>query len=730
MQFRSYTAGRHRLARVSRGATSWRQLLPIAFGLVLSPLIKPGNVFGQTATIELSPLVAKSTFLSPVDQSQQLSVVLTLPLSDPQGAADFVDHVSRRGNPLYHRYLTPQEFASRYGASESDYAALKQWAAANGLSISQESAARTALTVRGTAAQLQSIFKTQINNYRSPDGGEFYSAAVAPSIPDGIADKASAVIGLTDGRKYTPHVQVGKVMGENPSNQPANHGVDSGGTGPGSNYSAADLRTIYSIPTFGNLDNKTVVALFEQGGFFKSDVETYLKKMKLPQPPVTFVSVDKYNGSVDSLQVELEAVLDIDMVIAINPSVHEVLVYEDGIDTFQVALLDTLTQVADDKTAQVLSISYGQDEGYQGKAAITAENTALVQLASEGITVVASSGDQGAYGDGYQGPHYPYNVSDPASQPYVTGVGGTTLFTGAGQQYVSEQVWNTSDVGPLASGGGISDVWKFPSFQGEMDPFFITHQGGSLKYRNVPDVSAVGDYNTGPAIYSKLNGGWLAAGGTSVAAPIWASYLGIVNTGMRYSGLSDLGFFNPILYDVGNWLNPFVTPVKHNPANHPITSNGYGQPSEFLYPIVDGNNGYTTNYPGYPGYSAGGTFFQPLYCNATGLGSLAGSGLVTQLLISGTQSGTAPGDITTFNVQPGVTTAKFKWAAVSSAIAYALVVARPGLATDITEVHVVKGTSIEVENLNPNNPNYAAQLWAYNASGFSNSPILYFATKK
>ena len=732
MLYLFYSVGQKPLPRPNRGATSSRQLLPIVLGLILLLGLKPDNAIGQIATAELSPLVAKSTFVSPVERSQQLSVVLTLPLSDPKGAADFVDHVSRRGDPLFHQYLTPQEFASRYGASASDYAALKQWARANGLSVSQESVARTALTVRGSAAQLESIFKTQINNYRSPDGEEFYSASVTPTVPTAIADKTSAVIGLTDGKKYTPHVKMGKVMGENPSDTPAGDTANIGGTGPGSYYSASDLRTIYSIPTFGNLDNETVVALFEQGGFFKSDVETYLKRMNLPRPPVTFVPVDKYNGSVDSLQVELEAVLDIDMVIGINPNVHEVLVYEDGIDTFQVALLDTLTQVADDKKAQVLSISYGQDEGYQGKGAINAENTTLVQLASEGITVLASSGDSGAYGDGYNGPHYPYNVSDPASQPYVTGVGGTTLFTAEGEQYVDEEVWNTSDIGVFASGGGISDVWKFPSFQGEVDPYYITEQGGSLKYRNVPDVSAVGNANTGPAVYSKLNGGWLSVGGTSVAAPIWASYLSIVNVGMRYSGLGDIGFFNPILYDVGNWIPPFVTPVKTNAGNNSIRTDFYGQPDDFMYPIYIGNNGYTTRYPGYPGYSAGGSVFQPRYCNATGTGTIFGGGFATQILISGTQSGTAPGNVTTFTVTPGATTAKFKWAAVSGAVAYAITVAHPGYVFNDVQTYIAKGTatSLEVKGLVPNNPNYSATLWAYNASGFSNTPNLLFATKK
>ena len=730
MQYRFYSVGLGHLARASRRATDWRYLLPIVPGLILLLLINPNNAIGQTSTVELSALVAKSTFVSPVDRNQQLGVVLTLPLADPKGAADFVDHVSRRGDPLYHQYLTPQEFARRYGASESDYAALKQWATANGLTVSQESVARTALTVRGTAAQLEAIFKIQINNYRSPDGAEFYSAAVAPAVPAALAGKTTAVIGLTDGKKYTPYVKMGRVMGENPSDTPASSTVDIGGTGPLSYYSAADLRTIYSIPSFGNLDNQTVVALFEQGGFFKSDVETYLDRMKLPHPPVTFVSVDKYNGSVDSLQVELEAVTDIDMVIAINPAVSEVLVYEDGIDTFPVALLDTLNQVADDKKAQVLSISYGQDEGYEGKTAIQAENTALVQLAAEGITVLASSGDGGAYGDGYQGKHYPYNVSDPASQPYVTGVGGTELFTGPGRQYVNEQVWNTSDIGVFASGGGISDVWAFPSFQGEIDPYFITYLGGSLKYRNVPDVCAVADSNTGPAVYSKLNGGWISVGGTSVAAPIWASYLGIVNEGLRYSGLGDLGFFNPILYDVGDWVSPFVTPVKKNVTSSGITTDNYGQPFDFMYPIVQGNNGYTTRYPGYPGYSAGGSIFQPLYNNATGIGSIFGGGLATQLLISGTQSGTAPGNVTTFTVKPVVTTAEFKWAPVSSAIAYAVTVARPGYAFNDLQVHVTKGTSLKVTGLLPNDPNYSATLWAYNASGFSNTPSLLFTTQK
>jgi subtilase family serine protease len=713
----------------SYGRTSSRaaSLIATAIGLILLVLTAPNRAFAQAATIELSPLVTKSTMVSPVDRSQQISVVLILPLSDPKGAAEFGQHVSRRGDSLFHQYLTPREFASRYGASGSDYVALKQWAVANGLTVSQESIARTTLTVHGTVAKFQSLFNTQINNYRSPAGDEFYSAGIKPTVPSSIAGKVSAVIGLTGSKMRTPQVKVGKTFGETPNEAAADKTTDYNGTGPGGSYSAADLRTIYSIPAFGNLDSETVVAVFEQGGFFNSDVEKYLNKMNLPHPPVTFVSVDQYDGTVDSTQVELEAVLDIDMVIAINPNVHQVLVYEDGIDPFAVALLDTLTQVADDNKAQVLSISYGQDEGEAGSDAMNAENTALVQLAAEGITVTASSGDQGAYGDGS---NYPYNVSDPASQPYVTGVGGTTLFTGPHQLYVSEQVWNDSDLALEASGGGISSYWSFPDFQGEMDPYFITYLGGSLTYRNVPDVAAVADPNTGVAVYSQVNGGWLQVGGTSASSPIWASYLGIVNVGMRYSGLGNIGFFNPILYDVGYWELPFVVRMNTTATtSNSISPDGFGMPGNFLYPVLDGSNGDVTRYPGYPGYSAGGTIFQPLYCNATGNGTITGGLFAAQILISGTQNGTSTGAINSFTVTPGTTTAKFKWSPVSAALAYVVTVGHVGLSFNVIDAYVTKGTSLTVKDLLPHNDSYTATLWAFNASGFSNAN-LQFNTKK
>jgi subtilase family serine protease len=141
-------------------------------------------------------------------------VVLTLPLGDPQGAEEFARRVSDPEDQLYRHYISAEEFAARYGANEGDYQALKDWALANGLRISQESVARTLLTVSGTVRQFEELFKTQLNNYRSPEGQEFLSASIAPAIPSAIASRVDGVIGLTDGIRDAHHAKMYKALGE------------------------------------------------------------------------------------------------------------------------------------------------------------------------------------------------------------------------------------------------------------------------------------------------------------------------------------------------------------------------------------------------------------------------------------------------------------------------------------------------------------------------------------
>jgi subtilase family serine protease len=690
--------GRVLRARLVRNVSTCRQIGTIAFALIACSSIAPSRAIGQEGLrVDRSPMVAKSTVLSALDPAKQISVVLSLPLRDSQGAANLVKHISDPKDPLYGQFISPEQFAARFGANEADDVALKDWASANGLQITQESVARTLLTVRGTVDQFQTLFKTQINNYRSRDGKEFYSASIEPTIPSAISSRVSGVIGLNGSAQYAPLAKVYKTFGENPVTS-ADRTDTAGGTGPGGAYAASDLRTAYTVPAFGGAVPQTV-AVFEQGGFYRSDVDKYLDRMSLPHRPVTFVPVNGYDGSVDDPGVELEAVLDIDMVIGINPDVKEVLVYEDGTDNFNVALLDALDQVATDNKAQTLSISYGLDEVQEGQSAMEAENTALTQLAAQGITVLVSAGDQGAYGR--TGTNYSpaqLNVSDPSSQPYVTSVGGTTLYTYANELYLGEEVWNDLGVGDGATGGGVSAYWSIPSYQFSYRPGI---NGGSITMRNVPDVAAVGDPLTGVAVYSKINGGWIQIGGTSVSAPIWAGYLSILNAGFEYTGVAPrLGFFNPTWWLL--FVNSYISPLD----------------------IIDGSNG-NANLFGTAGYNAG-----PGYDNCTGWGSLWGAGLAFTLLTTGNQLQTPPGFLNGLHGDVDTSSIRLVWKPTSGATGYVIDVIllnSGGGATLSQQTYIAKGETLEVKGLFPKTT-YEALVAAVNPGGSSASGLV-FTTK-
>jgi subtilase family serine protease len=658
---------------------------PLAGGLLLASFwFAAGSGFAEPGAVELSPLVAKSNLVAPVDGNQQINVILALPSTDPAGLADFIHRVSTPADPLYHQYLTPQQFALKFGGDADDYAYLKNWALVNGLQICQESVSRINLVVRSSASQFGRIFRTQLNTYCAPDGQTFYSAGIKPAVPAEIASRLSGVIGLTSGKPMASQVKVAKVLGENPAGRSDKMRIDAaGGSGPGGTYSASDLRKVYAIPDFGGLNKKTVIAVFEQGGYKVTDTDVYFEKNHLSRVKQTAIAVDNSPIQVEPA-IELEACLDIDTVVGINPDVAEVLVYIDDYNNepFNVAMPAAITAVANDDKAQILSISYGQDEGYQGNTAMDAENTALQQCAAEGITVLASSGDYGAYGDGY---YSPYNVADPASQPYVTGVGGTTLFTDSHQEYIQEQAWNDLAYGEGATGGGISSYWQIPYYQStETTPAYITTNGGSSTMRNVPDIAAVGDPLTGVAIYVKDEGGWVQVGGTSLSCPIWAGYLSTINAALTYADMGNLGFFNMPLYAMGD-----------------------GYPANDLYPVLEGSNGLAGALLG-PGYYNGYG-----YSNTTGSGSPWGTGFATLFLIGqAAQPGTPPRPfwLNTFVVKRS--SVEFNWVTSNGATAY-LIGLREG---DFARSFLTKEKKLTIDGLTPNTT-YDLYVWSVNASG-------------
>lgn len=608
-----------------------------ALALASSMLI-PGLAFAETAVTVASDADVGhvgAAYVGATSASKVITLSVVLPLRDAAGAEDFAFHVSEPGDPLYRQYLRPEAFAARFGADANDYGTVRAWATAQGLTPGEMFTARTVLPVTGSVAAVEAAFGVKISDYRDAKGRVFYAADRDASLPPGIAGKVVGVIGLSSKAHFVPLART-KPEGAAPL------GI---GTGPGGAYLAADLRTAYAVPPQSFAAKTQTLAVFEQGGFDPNDVAVYIAKNKLPSVPVVVRGVDGYGGGIDDPGVELEAVLDIDMQIGMNPAAKQILVYEDGFaESFQVDLLDSFSAMATDDTAKSISVSYGQDETLQGATAIKAENTVLLQMVSQGQAVFVASGDNGAYGNSPRDSSLPLNVADPASQPKVTGVGGTTLFTGPKQSYEAEEAWNDLGAGDGATGGGISAVWKLPLYQKQRQYPVTAYNGGSTTMRNVPDVASVANPLTGVAVYSKLNGGWITIGGTSVSAPLWAGFYSLANAASEGFGFGSLGFVNPALY-------------------HLATNVGFFFP-DFL-DIIDGSNGVNDGY-NLPGFMAGIN-----YDNTTGWGSFNGAPLIPDLaLITPGTGKSPPGVPTEVKATATSTSVTLSWKPVSGASGY------------------------------------------------------------
>src|SRR4051812_45876879 len=206
-----------------------------------------------------------------------------------------------------------------------------------------------------------------------------------------------------------------------------------------------------------------------------------------------------------------------------------------------------LNHVVDRHLAQIVTNSYGWNGELLAPGFIKPINDTLIQAAAEGIGVYFSSGDNGDESSVLGSP----STDFPASSPWVTAVGGTSLGVSAANTRAVETGWGTSDYlcATLActrkdwlygAGGGVSQVFAKPAYQSAL----------SLSGRGVPDVAALGDPQTGllvgqtqtfpdGAYYDEYR-----IGGTSLASPIFAGIMALAD---QRAGQPH-GFANPAIY--------------------------------------------------------------------------------------------------------------------------------------------------------------------------------------
>src|SRR5579883_1695898 len=556
------------------------------------------------------PSVQQAQLLQAADANQQLNLSIGLQLRNTDQLAALLAAMYDPQSPQYRQYLTPDQFNQLFAPSASDVQQVVSFLQGQGLTVKSVARNNMIIDVSGTVAQVQQAFVTQINNYRL-GSQTFYANASPPSLPASISALVTSVGGLDNSVQYRPlyrRALQAKLLSA----------ASTSGLTPQDLLGAYDAASLHSANILG--DQQTV-ALFELDGYSQSDVAQYLQTYNLGTPNISTVQIDGFNGAAGGGAIEVE--LDMEVVAAMAPHASQI-VYE-GPNTTQ-GLNDTYNKIITDNKAQIVSISWGLCEASSGPGELQTLDNMFKQGAAQGITFFAAAGDSGAYDCGDNN----LAVDSPASDPYVTGVGGTTLQLNAGA-YSSESVWsNPSDTmrGPkgAGSGGGLSNTFAMSSWQsgaGVLSSYSSnTPCGlpGGQYCREVPDVTAVADPATGYSIYCTItnagcpNTGWMTLGGTSASAPFWAGSAALINQYLRSQNKPTLGYANPTLYKLFNAqqqfsASPFHDVTTGNNLFYPATTgydlaSGIGSPdiANMAYDLVAlfGGNGTPTPTPTNP----------------------------------------------------------------------------------------------------------------------------------
>jgi kumamolisin len=387
------------------------------------------------------------------------------------------------------------------------------------------------LNVTGQAESIENAFNLRLHHYQKSDGRTFYAPDSDPNVPHSVASIIHGIVGLDNHAKWGTYHKRKPTKGVLNSEGSASAHP----SGPGGGYSPSDLLTAYNLTQVPAKGSGQIIALFELGTYLATDINEYAKYFGLPSPKLHNILVA--GGS--SSGIDAEVTLDIQLALAVAPE-SQIYVYE-GPNSNQ-GVLNTYNRIATDNLAKQVSTSWGLGESLVSPQQLQAENTIFQQMAAQGQTVYAAAGDSGAY-DTYKETHtLTLMVDDPASQPYVVGVGGTRLTVNPNSGvYIGELVWN--DGLGSAGGGGVSTVWPLPSWQTRVPTVY------SKTHRNVPDVSLNADPDTGYAIF--YDGEWQTFGGTSCAAPLWAAFNACINQVRVANKKPVIGFVNPLLYAIG-----------------------------------------------------------------------------------------------------------------------------------------------------------------------------------
>ncbi len=483
--------------------------------------------------------------------------------------------------------ISRSEFAADYGADPKEMEQVASFAKSHGLEVVESHPGRRSVVVRGSASAMGKAFAVELHDYDSPRG-KYHGHTGTVNLPGALADLVEAVIGLDN--RLVPAQHFSTARRQNPSDPPNTNPLTPPQVAQLYNFPAGDgtgqTIGIYEMETQDAAGNPAPAGYTVQD--LTDSIKAFGGNLKVPQP--VDVSID---GVTNSGQSDGETGLDITVAGAVAQGATIAVYFTGGTSQSILHALETMIHPdAGDPQPSILSISYGwgpDDEtaGSFSDQEYTQMDRLFQDAANLSITVLVSSGDSGAF----IASETQAQTSYPATEPWVTACGGTTIGNVNGTAF-DEYVWNdTGKAGPGATGGGISARFTpAPSYQANAK--LPNRNGTNTPGRGIPDLAGNASENSGYVQF--INGQSQPVGGTSAVAPLYAGLIAIINANLK----SPVGFLNPLLYSANGVFRDIDGPP--GPAN-----NSFGK---------------VTGYPASAGWNA-----------CTGLGSVNGTALENSL---------------------------------------------------------------------------------------------------
>jgi uncharacterized membrane protein len=562
---------------------------------ILQHHLRPAVSSGQAALVGSLPA------------SRQMNLSIVLPLRNQDELASLLSRLYDPSSPYYRHFLSVEEFTAQFGPTAEDYQAVVDFSLAHGLTVKAPPANRMLVPVSGTVAQVEKAFNVSMNDYRHPtEDRTFFSPDREPSLELNVP--VAYIAGLDNFSIPRPMMMkaatgqaIAGITGSGPGCPAQLQENNECYTWGASSYLSSDMRAAYygsttltgsgqtvGLMQFDGYNICDVISTFAGAAASSSCVKGVSKNGTSYQLaytltaggtiydiPINNVLIDGATGAPGQFLPpadDAEQVLDIVQVIGMAPGLSQVRVYIGYSD------VDILNAMAAEDSAQQLSISW-----VWSPADPSTDDFIFLELAAQGQSVFAASGDWGAFDAAY--PNY-----FPAEDAWVAAAGGTSLTTSsAGGSWRAETAWSRS-------GGGVSpDGIPIPSWEAGVAN---ASNGGSTTLRNVPDVAAEADFDNYDCDMGVCYGYYA---GTSFAAPRWAGFMALVNQQAAAAGNPTVGLLGPAIYAIGE---------------------GSGSSSEF-HDITAGNNYYV---PYEPYFNA-----VPGYDLVTGWGSPNGQNLINAL---------------------------------------------------------------------------------------------------